>query len=476
MYYMCCLCSRYIPACVVLEKFKVELRRIRHEQQYNISRYKFFPIMFPVFTRMMDHETIFVQIASYRDTELIPTIQDLLEKADNPRRFTFGICWQYGPEENIDILDNCTANEYRIVKVPYKESQGLGWARCVCNTLLQNEEYTLQIDSHHRFKKGWDTMLMEDYKQALAMSPKPVITTYAPPFTPGEPLNECPPTLMSQYEFSNDKLLMSRPHYIMDHTSISKVIRARTISAHFLFASSSFIRDVPYDPDIYFGGYTEETTISARAFTHGYDFFSPYRLYIWHEYTRSYRPKHWDDHKTVSLDKDILSRNKTRQLFGQEDHGFNMGGYGLGNERTLHDYEVYGGFDFKKCLIQQYTLECKEPPNPVPWESQFIYKSWKVQVTLGADTLSKCFTKLGGERACDFIALGIHTSNNREIHRVDLTSSTHPKLFSLGDTTLVLDNIKSVDTPAKYVVYVHNTSGNWSDRIEGDVVILKQVQ
>ena len=49
-----------------------------------------------------------------------------------------------------------------------------------------------------------------------------------------------------------------------------------------------------------------------------------------------------------------------------------MGQYGLGNVRTLHDYEVYGGFDFKKCLIQDYTLKVKDAPNPTDWETQFI--------------------------------------------------------------------------------------------------------
>ena len=44
---------------------------------------------------------IFVQIASYRDPELIPTIQDCIEKAKYPEDLTFGICWQRDDTEDL---------------------------------------------------------------------------------------------------------------------------------------------------------------------------------------------------------------------------------------------------------------------------------------------------------------------------------------------------------------------------------------
>ncbi len=44
-------------------------------------------------------ELIFISIASYRDIQLVPTVGDLLAKADVPALLRFGICWQHGPEE-----------------------------------------------------------------------------------------------------------------------------------------------------------------------------------------------------------------------------------------------------------------------------------------------------------------------------------------------------------------------------------------
>ena len=39
-------------------------------------------------------ETIFVQIASYRDPDLINTLEDILNKAKSPQNLRFGIAWQ----------------------------------------------------------------------------------------------------------------------------------------------------------------------------------------------------------------------------------------------------------------------------------------------------------------------------------------------------------------------------------------------
>lgn len=419
-------------------------------------------------------DKIFIQIASYRDLQLLPTIEDLIAKADHPERFTFGICWQYGEnEEDPNVFDG--KPEYRVLKVPYKESKGLGWARNKTNLLYQGEEYTLQIDSHHRFAQGWDTMLLEDFEQASKMSSKPVVTTYCTPFTPNTEKPELErqditPCLMCQYEFSSDKLLMSRPWYIQDFRQRSKVIRARTISCHFFFTRGEFIKEVPYDPEIYFGGYTEETTLSARAFTHGWDFFSPYRQYIWHEYTRSYRPKHWEDHNNTT-ERDVFSRNKTRQLFEQEHHDgidTTVGStYGLGTQRTLHDYEVFGGFDFKRCRIQEYTLQVREPPNSPDWENQFPNEEYKFDkdITWDTDRVKKDVEELFNGEDVDFIAMGIQTNTGLPIHRVDYIKGQHSEV-EVGKCHLTFS---CSDKPSIWVMYPHCVNGKWGTRQEGSV-------
>ena len=426
--------------------------------------------------KVRDTDKIFVQLASYRDPQLVPTIQYALEKADHPERLVFGICWQYDDTENPNHFDGNP--QFRVSKFHYSESQGLGWARNQTNLLLEDEKYTLQLDSHHRFLEGWDTMMIEDYEQATTLSKKPILTTYLTPFSvetdPGcgcrrdSSLNPVP-CLMSQYEFSSDKLLMSMPWYIQDYKERTEVIKARTISGHFYFTVSKFVKEIPYDPDIYFGGYCEETTMSVRAWTSGYDFFSPYRQYIWHEYTREGRPKHWEDHGTksetdkTSGERDSFARSKTRQIFGQEDNGIDLGIYGLGKVRTLHEYEEFGGFDFKNCKIQEHTLIVREPPNPLPWEDQFITKTFNVTCEWDLD-----FFKKHKFKNPKFLTLGLLTKTDVEVFRKDFTIEAEPDYVNLIVNSYVVTG-KSLDIPQKLVMYLFDEKKQWSQRYEKSI-------
>jgi len=409
---------------------------------------------------------IFVQLASYRDPQLVPTIEDMLEKADNKDLFTFGICWQYDETEDTSVYDN--KKHFRVKKYSYKESEGLGWARNITNSLYNGEELTLQLDTHHRFAKGWDTMMLEDYEQAQGLCKKPVITTYCTPWEPDKNIFEPMPCYMRQYEFSQDKLLMSMPHHIMDYKQRNKVLAARTISGHFFLVNGKFIEEVPYDPDIYFGGYVEETTMSVRAYTCGYDFYSPYRQYIWHEYTRNYRRKHWDDHgknehgKKASYERDIYARNKTRQLFEQEQHNIDIGIYGLGTVRTLKDYEAFGGFDFKKCRIQNYTLAAKEPPNPASWEDDLKREKYNLSVPIDLNKIDK-------DQKIKFVALGIHSKFNQEIYRKDYFENDATEFFALKNNILKLE-FESEDKPVKWIMYpFYEKTNSFGERQEGNL-------
>jgi hypothetical protein len=300
---------------------------------------------------------------------------------------------------------------------------------------------------------------------------KPIITTYCTPFDPTQDESTWNPVpcLMSQYEFSADRLLMSMPWYIRDYKEKKKVIRARTLSGHFYFTYGKFVTEVPYDPDIYFGGYTEETTLSVRAFTNGYDFFSPYRMVMWHEYTRSYRPKHWDDHgkesqtKKTSGERDIFARNKTRQLFGTQEYGIDMGEYGLGNVRSLHDYEVYGGFDFKKCLIQEYTLKVNDAPNPLNWEEQFVREKYSIDCEWDVEF----FKKLNFETP-KFLTLGIQNKTGIELYRKDFTIENEPDYVNLINNKFTVD-IETSDKPIKYVMYLFDEDKQWSPQYENKI-------
>ena len=80
---------------------------------------------------------IFVQIASYRDPELIKSLEDCIENANRPENLRFGICRQYKPEDGFDVLPEWMQNDsrFRVVDVNWREARGVCWARNV----VQNE-------------------------------------------------------------------------------------------------------------------------------------------------------------------------------------------------------------------------------------------------------------------------------------------------------------------------------------------------
>jgi hypothetical protein len=140
-----------------------------------------------------------------------------------------------------------------------------------------------------------------------------------------------------------------------------------------------------------------------------------------------------------------------------------MGRYDIGKERTLHNYEVYGGFDFKKCRIQDYTLSVKEPPNPPDWENQFI----STKYSIGCTWDTEFFLKFKFEKP-KLLTLGIQNSSDSEIFRKDFLIDTDPDYLNFKNYTYNAE-FNAIDKPAKLVMYLMDEDNNWSDRYEKSI-------
>ena len=302
---------------------------------------------------MYQNSKIFIQIASYKDPELIPTIKDCIYNASYPDNLVFCICWQRDIHESLDEFKN--DKRFIILDYSYKLSKGVGWARNLIQQHYNNEEYTLQLDSHHRFVKNWDIILINMLKILQNQGfKKPLITTYLPSF---DPENDPQSRIYSPWEIIFDKItddgaILTKPNYINDWKNIENcAIPAKFYSAHFAFTIGQFAIEVQHDPEIYFIG--EELNIGARAYTNGYDLFHPNCIIAWHEYTRKNRTKNWDDHdKWYKLDE--ISKRKNRIMFNikikDEDNSFInkktfFGKYNLGDKRSLDQYLKYINFN-----------------------------------------------------------------------------------------------------------------------------------
>ena len=410
---------------------------------------------------------IFIQIASYRDPELLPTIKSCLENAKYPENLVFGICRQFHPDDKFDDLTEYeTDGRFKILNILHQESKGVCWARNQVQQLYKDEEYTLQIDSHMRFEKDWDETLIGMIKQLQDLGiPKPLLTGYVSSYDPNnDPHGRVRvPWRMSFDKFIPEGAVFFLPEAIPDWQNIDTPIPSRFYSAHFCFTLGQFSKEVQHNPDFYFHG--EEISIAVRAFTHGYDLFHPHKVVIWHEYTRNGRVKQWDD------DKEWWKLNESshllnRKLFGmdgekQEGHD---GKYGLGNVRTLRDYEKYAGLLFEKRAVQEYTLNKNYPPNPdynteKEWLQSFT-RNFNYCINLDINELQ--------ENDYDFWAVTFHDQTGKEINRKDSTEDEIKRYLKNGFVNICRDFLVT-ETPKTWSVWTHSKTKEWIKQHTGTI-------
>jgi hypothetical protein len=124
------------------------------------------------------------------------------------------------------------------------------------------------------------------------------------------------------------------------------------ISAGMLFGPGELVKNVPYDPNLYF--YGEEITYATRLWTSGYDIYNPDRLALYHLYKNPVNPSttHWQDHGAWAVRNEI----SVKRVRGLLDRSMNLGKYGFGTVRTIDSYEQWSGIDFKTLTISQRAL------------------------------------------------------------------------------------------------------------------------
>ncbi len=317
---------------------------------------------------------IFVSIASYRDKELVKTVNSCLSKAKNPENIRIGICWQYDEEEDITALDHI--EQVKSYKIHWKEVKGsVCWARSIIQTeFFNNEDYYFQIDSHTLFAQDWDETLINMYNNLP--TPKAVISV-GPPYyydlSAEGALNylEWEPVEFKE-GYYRDCIIQQQKldsagglHFMygfLPAKDTSKPIPARHISAALLFTVGQWVKDVPYDPDLYFAG--EEPTITLRSYTNGYDIYNPNVFVIWHlKYSFPDRKRHWNTFDQTVIDE--LS-SKSAQKYYKIINGEDLGIWGVGKERSLYDWEIYSGVSFKDQIAHPDVMKGEVPlPNTI---------------------------------------------------------------------------------------------------------------
>ncbi|MEX3955144.1 GlcNAc-transferase family protein [Trinickia sp. EG282A] len=446
--------------------------------------------------------SIFVQVASYRDPQLIPTLADLVANAARPDALRVVVCWQHGSDETLDgflgqdftVRSTSSSSEYSVLKlayrnavielidVPHMKSKGVCWARNVIQQHYRGEKYTLQLDSHHRFVERWDDVLVEMLESLRERSPKPVLTAYLPPFDPNhDPASRVmSPTVMSFAKLDQEGIVNFSSFYVGE-SEFAHPVPGCFYSAHFAFADGSFAVEVQHDPQYFHHG--EENSIAVRAYTHGYDFYHPHRVVAWHQYGPGQRSKIWDDHTRDAklsgaiefdwCDYNDRSWHRHRSLFrvggAKSDDGIDLGPYGFGTARSLDQYERFVGISYEHRAIHKAVLAGQRPPigggsadNDEAWLAS-LRRSTEIHVCVSE-------RELGDLSAAATATLRFFDADDAELHHDVLDGAKVKTSIASGRfdyTCVFLTELGRA--PVRYTFELTDNAGHAMNRLERGV-------
>jgi hypothetical protein len=301
----------------------------------------------------LEPKTIFVSLAALNEPYLEFTLDSLFKNATHPDFIRVALVDQSDQDNRPWLSEKQYWKNIRYIAINPLDSLGVSWARHLAFTLYTNEDYFLQIDAHSLFDSGWDVTLSKAIAPLQLATPKPVISTYPPPFEFNK--NGLAYWTIDREKMAGHVLQVTRnPEHHVTKDSLNwqflgtyvtgtKPILGYAISAGFIFTLGRFIEEVPYDPLMYFSA--EEKNLGVRAFTNGWDVYHVplEQIPLAHLYRKPddgrHKSLHWNSDDDVK--RKIKSSELTKisvQRFAQIIQGQVFGPYGLGKERSLQSF------------------------------------------------------------------------------------------------------------------------------------------
>tara|TARA_Y100000992_G_scaffold292360_1_gene249793 strand:+ start:1007 stop:2002 length:996 start_codon:yes stop_codon:yes gene_type:complete len=322
---------------------------------------------------------IFISIASYQDPLLESTIRSAFDNAKEPQNLIFGICDQSHTPINLNLFTFTDQIKYE--HIDPVNSQGPCWARSRIQKLFDNEDYYLQIDSHMQFQKNWDNFLLNYIDRIRKINRSshqlPIISSYPRSFkiidfeSKKFELNdqEKNTNIMT---FREDSMFQKGNYcgQVGSFISSNDISHGYLLAAGALFTSKEFVKQVPYDPKLYF--YGEEMSLMLRAFTRGFSIFHLPSVPIFHFYTDVediQRPLHWDENEDKKREIKWHQReengiDRLNQIINNKING----DYGLGKIRNLKDFEHLSGVDLiNKVVTNKEKAFTGDFLKSIPW-------------------------------------------------------------------------------------------------------------
>ena len=309
--------------------------------------------------------TIFVSIAAYRDSEIGPTLRHLQAMATDPERVFVGLVLQLDATLDDAIFKGLPTespwyrSNVRCLNLEARHALGPCYARALCQSLLRGEDFVLQIDSHMRFRKHWDTYLIEQLQGLVTATnnTKVMMTAYPVGYhLPNRIPNETRGTLLVPWKFDKQQGLLRQRGRLMKPQS--NPVPCLLYAAGFNFSRSNVVKDCPYDSNLHHLFFGEELTMAVRLYTKGYELYAPAESVCYHLWSRAHRPTH----NSTPQPRDTMCGNgntkwneerkqKSLQTIRQQLNGsvaYIGHPFGLGNTRSAQEFATALGVDFEK--------------------------------------------------------------------------------------------------------------------------------
>jgi len=294
---------------------------------------------------------IFVNVCSYRDKLLLPTIESLIEN-------------ESGRNEIVKAPDLVKKTNIRYKRIDPEFSDGVVWARSINSMQIYEEEFQYQIDSHMLFDKGWDHYLILDYLHAckVAGHDRVLLTCGTKNFDlDGDRITKHTLTddisvNLGYYQFDKNMRLHAHGPWVPARDVVSP---SRHICAGNFFAPAKWVKEVGYNTNIFFEG--EEQMFALTSFLKGYSIYHMRRAKVYH-YLRS---ANHETKQTVNpvVDARRLNMNKKRSEKELSNFIYSV------DEAKLEEFRKHTGVDYINRKLEERAISRHIKPDvEIDWE------------------------------------------------------------------------------------------------------------
>lgn len=303
-------------------------------------------------------QSIYVEIASLEDTELVNTIKDISYKCSGKYSITVGIYLVSSDDFLKEIAPELKDIENILWYIKHDpitiNTLGITKGRKSALGMYNDQDYILQIDAHTKFEQDWDEKIVSYYKEAVELTKKPktILTAWLGGYSykPERYILDSKPNY-PMFIFKNNKnpysqeMMLNVPtmtwHFADKVDSKDLYIPLSLYCGNFMFSSGSLAKDLyeSFNEDLIF---VEEELLTSIELKHrGYSFVFPnFQLPLTHSYnSRGHEMGGQRAYLEMYLDPDLLydSMESNLQRYFENKK----------NQVKIKNYAKYAGLEYE---------------------------------------------------------------------------------------------------------------------------------